>query len=190
MTVVRPHSATEREILTTPDVADTYKFLMNTWNALPEGYQQRVYNNTLASVKVRIQEAEFPTRREVISIEAAVVDDAILLDYLNSEPALEEPEIGGTDASIPIDNNDTDDELHFQIRGEEEEESNDDDDVPSARRRRRVEKVHEGFDLGNSDVEAYEGEDYDDAYEEASQRDGSQGSVDGMLSRECRETIM
>jgi len=39
-----------RKLLTSPDVADTYTFLMNTWNTLPESYQQRVYNNTVATV--------------------------------------------------------------------------------------------------------------------------------------------
>jgi len=40
-----------RKFLTSPGVADTYTLLMNTWNTLPESYQQRVYNNTLATVK-------------------------------------------------------------------------------------------------------------------------------------------
>jgi len=49
----------------------------------------------------------------VISVEAAPVDNAILLDYLTSEVALQEPEIETTDPNIPIDNNCMDDELHF-----------------------------------------------------------------------------
>jgi hypothetical protein len=40
----------------------------------------------------------------VISVEAARVDNAILLDYLASEVAYEEPEIRSTDPNIPIDN--------------------------------------------------------------------------------------
>ena len=40
-----------RKLLTSPGVADTYTFLMNTWNTLLESYQQRVYKNTLAIVK-------------------------------------------------------------------------------------------------------------------------------------------
>ena len=43
------------ELLTSPGVSDIYTFLMNTWNTLPESYQQRVYNNTLATVKCQIQ---------------------------------------------------------------------------------------------------------------------------------------
>jgi hypothetical protein len=76
-------------LLTLPGVADTYTFLMNTWNTLPESYQQRVYNNTLATVKHQIQQAENPTPAVVISTEAASVDNAILLDYLTSKVALE-----------------------------------------------------------------------------------------------------
>jgi len=66
-----------RKLLTSPGVADTYTFLMNTWNTLPESYQQRVYKNTLATIKHQIQQAENPMPAEVISVEAARVDNAI-----------------------------------------------------------------------------------------------------------------
>jgi len=49
----------------------------------------------------------------VISVEAAHVDNAILLDYLTSEVALEEHEIRSTDRNILIDNNCRDDKLHL-----------------------------------------------------------------------------
>jgi hypothetical protein len=88
-------------------------FLMNTCNTILESYQQRVYNNTLATVKCQIQQAENPTPAVVIRVEAARVDNAIILDFLASEVALEEPEIRSTDPNIPIDNTCTDDELHF-----------------------------------------------------------------------------
>jgi hypothetical protein len=107
------YAVTGRKLLTSPAIADTYIFLMNTWNTLPESYQQRVYNNTLATVECQIQQAENPTPAVVLSMEAAQVDNAILLDCLASDVALEEPEIGSTDPNIPIDNNCTDDELHF-----------------------------------------------------------------------------
>jgi len=110
-------AATGCKLLTSPGVADTYTFLMNTWNTLPESYQQRVYKNTLATVKRQIQQAENPTPAVVISVEVARVDNAILLDYLASEVALEEPEIRSTDPNIPIDNNCMDDELHFAMPG-------------------------------------------------------------------------
>jgi len=67
------------KLLTLPGVADTYTFLMNTWNTLLESYQHRVYNNTRATVKHQIQQAENPTPAVVISVEAASVDNAIRL---------------------------------------------------------------------------------------------------------------
>jgi hypothetical protein len=108
-------AVTGRKMLTSPGIADTYKFLMNTWNTLPESYHQRVYKNTLATVKRQIQQAENPTPAVVISVEAGRVDNAILLDYLTSEVALEKPEIGSADPNIPIDNNCTDDALHLEM---------------------------------------------------------------------------
>jgi hypothetical protein len=53
---------------------------MNTWITLPESYQQRVYNNTLVTGNHQIQQAENPTAAVVISIEAAQVNNTILLD--------------------------------------------------------------------------------------------------------------
>jgi hypothetical protein len=75
--------------LTWPGVAARYTFLMNTWNTLPESYQQRGYNNTLATEKCHIQQAENPMAAVVIHVEAASDDHAILLDYLTLEVALE-----------------------------------------------------------------------------------------------------
>jgi hypothetical protein len=145
-----------------------------------------VYNNTLATVKRQIQQAENPTPAVVISVEAARVDNAILLDYLTSEVALEEPEIGSTDRNIPIDNNCTDDELHFGMPGgsvDFEDERDESDVIPTASRRRRAVTELERFALGTSDVDGYEGEDGDDAdadeEEEASQaNDGSTLNVE------------
>ena len=140
---------------------------MNTWNTLPESYQQRVYNNTLATDKRHIQQVENPMPAMVISVEAARVDNAILLDYLASEVALEEPEIGSTDPNIPIDNNCTDDELHSGMPGgswdyqDEGDESDDRDAIPTASQRWRPVTQLKRFDLGTSDVDGYEGEDGD-----------------------------
>jgi hypothetical protein len=39
------------KLLTSPGVADMYRFLMNTWNILPESCQHRVYIPTLTTVK-------------------------------------------------------------------------------------------------------------------------------------------
>jgi len=74
-------AAIGRKLSTSPGVADTYTFLMNTWKTLPESYQQRVYKHTTATVEWKIQQAENPTPAEVISTKAARVDNAILLDY-------------------------------------------------------------------------------------------------------------
>jgi hypothetical protein len=76
-----------------------------------------VYNNTLATVKSQTQSAENPTLAIVISVEVTRVDNAILLDYLTSKVALEEPEIGSTDPDIPIDTECTNDELHSGMPG-------------------------------------------------------------------------
>jgi hypothetical protein len=139
---------------------------MNTWNTLPESYQQRVYNNTLATVKRQIQQAENPAPAVVICVEAALVDNAILLDYWISEVALEEPEVGSTDSNIPIDTNCTDDELHFGMpggNGDFEDEGDASDAIHTASRQRLAAIELYRFDLGTSDVDRYEGEDGDDA---------------------------
>jgi hypothetical protein len=173
------------KLLTMPGIADTYTFLMNTWNILPESYQQRVNNNTLATVKHQIQQAENTTPAMVISVEAARVDNAILLDYLASEVALEKPEIRSTDPNIPIDNNCTDDELHFGMPGssgdyeDEGDESNDRDAIPTASRQRRPATELQRFDLGTSNDEWYEGEDGDDADADADGEEESSQVDDG-----------
>jgi hypothetical protein len=126
-----------------------------------------------------------------ISVEAARVDNGILFDSLASEVALEEPEIGSTDRNIPLDNNCTEDQLHFRMPGgcgdyEAEGDENDDRDaIRTASRRRRPMTELERFHLGTSDVDGYEGEDVDDAdgdadeEEEASQvNDGSTENVE------------
>jgi hypothetical protein len=143
MTVVRSHlAATGPKVLTSPVFADTYTFVMNTWNTLPESYQQRVYSNTLATVKHQIQPVENPTPAVVISMEAASVNNAVLLDYLTSEVALQEPEIRRTDPNIPIHYNCMDDELHFRMPGgsrdyeDEGDESDKHDAIRTASRRR------------------------------------------------------
>ena len=193
-------ATTGRKLLTSPGVADTYTYLMNTWNTLPESYQQRVYKNTHATVEHRIQQAENPTPAVVISMEAAHVHNGILLDYLTSEVVLEEPGIGSTDPNIPIHNNCTDDPLHFGMPGDsddyddEGDEINYSDAIPTASRRRRAATWLERFDLATSDVDGKEGHDSDDADEnedeEASQADdGSKQNLEhwGHSTRECED---
>jgi len=72
-------AAMGRKLSTSPGVPDTYTFLMNTWNTLPESYHQRVYKNTPATVKRQIQQAENPMSAVVISMEAAHLDNVIFL---------------------------------------------------------------------------------------------------------------
>ena len=86
---------------------------MNTWNTLLETNQQRVDNNTLTTVKHQIQQVDNPTPAMVISVDTVRVDNAILLNYLTSELALDESEIWSTDQNIPIDNHCSDDEFLF-----------------------------------------------------------------------------
>jgi len=170
---------------------------MDTWNTLQEIYQQRVYNNTLATFKCQIQQAENRTPAVVISVQAVSVDNALLLDYFTSEVGLEEPEIGSADPNIRIEDNCTDDELHFGIPGGSEnfeDEGDKSDANPTTSRRRRAATVLERFSLGTSDVDGYEGEDGDDADadedEEASQAyAGSTRDVEdwGHSTRACED---
>jgi len=178
-------AATGRKLLHSPGVAEAYTFLMNTWNTLPESYQQRVYNSTLVTVRCQIQQAENPTPAVVIRMEAAGVDNASLQAYLTSEVALEEPGIGRTDQNIPIENNRIDDELHFGMPGgsghfeDEGDESDERDFLPTASWRRRPATELTRFDLGTSDVDCHEGEDcYDaDADEEKEASHANDGSI-------------
>jgi len=78
----------------------------------------------------------------VISMEEGHADNAILLDYLISQGALEDCGIGNTDPNIPIDSNCTVDSLHFRMPGgsrdyiDECDESNEHDAIPSTSRPR------------------------------------------------------
>jgi len=182
-------AAMGRKLLTSPGVSDTYTFLINTWNTLPESYQQRVNNNTLATVKRQIQQTENPMPTVVISVEAGCVDNAIVVDYLTSTVALEEPEIRSTDPNIPIENNCTYDNVHtgmpggcgnFQNVGNKIDVRN---AIPIASQRRRPATELERFSLGNCDVDGYVGEDGDDTdadkvEDESQANDGSTQNVE------------
>jgi hypothetical protein len=131
------------------------------------------------TVKRQIQQAENPTPAVVISVEAARVHNAILLDYLTSAVALEKPEIRSTDPNLQLDNNCMDDKQHFGMPGGSgnfEDEVDARDTIPTASQQQRAATELERFDLGTSDFDGYEGEDGDDAdaygEEESSQADG------------------
>ena len=143
-----------------------------------------MYKNSPATFKRQIQQAENPTPATVISTEAERVDNAILLDYLTSEVALEEPEIGSTYPNIPIDNDCTNDELHsgmpvdcedYDYEGDEIDQSN---TIPTASRRRQAATEFERFDQGTSDVDRYEGDHGDDA--DADEEEESSEADDGL----------
>jgi hypothetical protein len=120
-------------------------------------------------------------------MEAVSIDKAVLLDYMTSEEALEEPKIWRTDPSILIDNNCTDDELHVGLPGgsgdyeDESDESDERNTIPTASWRCRPATELEWFDQGTSDVDGYEGEDGDDADEDADEEEealqGDYGSM-------------
>jgi len=105
---------------------------------------------------------------EDISVEAVRVDNAILLDNLTSKVVLEEPEIGSTGPNIPIDNNCTDDELHFGMPGssgdhkDEGDERDEPDGIPTASRPGRPATELKRFDQATCDVDGNEGNDSDD----------------------------
>jgi hypothetical protein len=182
-------AATSRKLLTSPGVADTYTFLMNTWNTLLGSFQQRVYNNTLGTVQHQTRKAEIPTPAVVISVEAARVDNSIHLDYLASGVALADPEIRCTDPIITIDNICTDDNPHFGMTGgsvdydDDGDESDMCDAIPTASPCQLPATELQRFDLEPSDVDMYRGKDSDDAdadgEEESSQADdGSTQNVE------------
>jgi len=171
---------------------------MNIRNILPESYQQRGYRNTNSIVNRQIQEAEIPPPVIVISVEAARGAYAILLAYLTTEVAVEEPEMGSTHHTILIDNNCTDDNLHFQMPGssgdnkDEGDERNECDAIPTNHSQRLATTELEMFELQTRDVHRYEGEDGDDPdaneEEESSQaNDESMQNVEdwGHSTREC-----
>ena len=98
-------AAMGHKLVILPGIAERYTFLMNSWNTLPDSYQQRVYKETLGTAEHQIRQAENPMPAVVIRVEAAGVHNGSLPMYSTSQVALEEPEIGRTDPNILIDNN-------------------------------------------------------------------------------------
>jgi len=156
-----------------------------------------VYKNTLAAVQCQIRQVKNPTPAMVLSMEAVCVDNAILLGSLTSEVALEEPEIRSAHPNISIDNNCTDDELHFRMPGgsmnqrDEGDENNEGAAILSASRPRQGATELRKLDLGTSDVDRYEGDDAD-ADEETAASEADDGSMQdleewGHSTRECED---
>jgi hypothetical protein len=179
-------AATGHKMLTWLGDADMYTFLMNTWNTLPESYQQRVYQITLATVKRQIEQAENQTSAKVISTEVAHVDNVILLDYLTSEVALGDPEIRSTDPDIPIDNNYTDDELNLRMPGGSKDYGDEGDEIDmnnailNTSSRRRATTELQRFDLGTSDVDGYKGNHGNNAAADSDEEEEALQADDGL----------
>jgi hypothetical protein len=114
--------------LTYPAFEDTYRFLENSWYALLESYQQRLNSNSLATVERMSQHADNPALPMVISLQVACVNNAILLDNLTSQMAIEETEIRRSNRNIPIDYHYANAELHFRMLGDSEDDQADRND--------------------------------------------------------------
>jgi len=142
---------------------------MNTCSTLPESYQQRMYEISLATIKHQIQQAENSQPALVNSMGEWHVGSDIILDYLTYEVVLEKPVIRSTDPEIPIPNNCTDVELHFgrpwrrKEYKDEGDEINGSHAIPTTSRLRWATIELERFVLGTSEVDGYKGDDGDDA---------------------------
>jgi hypothetical protein len=157
-------------LFTSAGVAATYALLLNTWNTLPETYQQRAYKNMHATVKRQNQQVENPTTAMVISVDAARDDNGIVFHYLASKVVLEEDEIGTTYPNIGIDDNWPDDELHFGWPGCSRHYKDEGDAydvrhaIPPAIGRQCPTTELERFDTRTRDCNGCEGEDGYDRY--------------------------
>jgi hypothetical protein len=163
---------------------------MNTWHTLPESYQQRVYENSLATVKRQIQQVENPTAAMVISLAAASCVNAIRLDYVTSEVALDEPEIGSTYPNIPIMINCMEDKLHLGRPGgsgnykDEDNESNKRGGIPTASLPRRPATELQRFVQDTSGLDGYEGGHGDDVDVDADKEEKATQADDGSRQNE------
>jgi len=125
----------------------------------------------------------------VISVDVATVNNGSLVDYLTSEVALEEPEIGSTDANISIVNSFTDDQPHLGMPAgsvdyeDEYDESDECNVISTASQWRRPATELERFRLGTSDVDRNEGEDGDDG-DADEEEDTSQADDESMQNVE------
>jgi len=150
-----------RKLLSLPGIAYMYTFLNNTWNTLPESYQQRVDKHTPATVKRQIQHGENPMPDMVISMQTACVDNTIILNYLSSEVALEKYNIGSTEHTILGENNWADNKRQFWMAGgsrdyeDEGDERNKCDAILTPSQQQQAVSEFERFDLGTSDVDGY-----------------------------------
>jgi len=121
----------------------------------------------------------------VISVEAVLVDIAILQDNWISEVVVEKPEIISTDPHILIDNNCKEDKLHSGMPGgcrdyeDEGDKRYERDPIPTASLQGWAATELERFDQGSSDVNGYAGKDgnNEDAEEEQEASQANDGST-------------
>jgi hypothetical protein len=150
------------KLLTSPEIPETYTLLMNSGNTLWESYQQRVYNDTVSAVHHQIELTENKIPAEVIRTEAVHIDNAILLDYLTSNVALEEAMIESSDPYILLYNHYPDDMLHFGLPCGSKDWDNESDTIdesyaiPTTCWRRWAETEFQKFELRTCDVNRYE----------------------------------
>ena len=172
-------AATSRMVSTSPGIADTYTFWTNTWNTLPESYQQSVYKITLAAVKHQIQQAGNPMPAMVLIVDSAQVDNAILPNYVALQVMLEEPYIGSTDPIILIHDYVQDDELKFRVPGGSRDYKDEDyecetcEALPTASRQRQPPTELERFHLGNRDIDGYDDKDGDSTDADADEEEAA-----------------
>jgi len=136
----------------------------------------------------------------VISMEPGRVDNSILLDYLTSKVALDEPKIESTDRNILLDNTCTHERLHFWMPGGSRDYHNECDEcdtrnaIPIPDWRRWAVTDLNMFNLKTSDVHGYEGDNGDSA--EANDEEGGLQAEDGSTenvedcwhsTRECED---
>jgi hypothetical protein len=118
---------------------------------------------------------------EVISMHAAHIDNVILLEYITSKVALEEPEIGSTAPKIQTDNNYMDGKQRFGMPGDHEDYESEGDKIdesdamPINGERQLAANDLVRVEPETSDFEGYDGDDGDrrdaDQKEEVSQAD-------------------
>jgi len=105
----------------------------------------------------------------VISMKAACVDNAILLNYLTSERTLEEPEIGRTGTNILIDITCMDNEQHFRMPGDSGDCEDEGDDrnkriaIPTTCWRRQPITKLNSIDQYTGTIDGYESDNGDNA---------------------------
>jgi hypothetical protein len=70
----------DRKVVTSTGVGVTYMLLINTWNTLPESYQQRIYNAIhldYVSSEVPLEEPEIRNTDRIIPVDTNCTDEEL-----------------------------------------------------------------------------------------------------------------